>query len=99
MLTGDRTFICGWGEGAITNDIHSFMLEMYDTILKQIVWAKIDYYQCGAYNECSSIYVVKNDELKHLPARIPKFDESKETCGIEIEVKPEYQETNKEFSL
>ena len=76
---------------SITNEIQSSMLEMYDTTLKQIVWAKVDYYQCGAYNECSSIYVVKNDELKHLPARIPKFDESKETCGIEIEVKPEVE--------
>ena len=76
---------------SITNEIQSSMLEMYDTTLKQIVWAKVDYYLCGAYNECSSIYVVKNDELKHLPARIPKFDESKETCGIEIEVKPEVE--------
>ena len=76
---------------SITNEIQSSMLEMYDTALKQIVWAKVDYYLCGAYNECSSIYVVKNDELKHLPARIPKFDESKETCGIEIEVKPEVE--------
>ena len=78
---------------SITNEIHSSMLEMYDTTLKQIVWAKVDYYLCGAYNECSSIYIVKNDELKHLPARIPKFDESKETCGIEVQPEVEMLST------
>ena len=66
--------------------IHSTMLKLYDTILQESIWAKHDYYLCGAYNQCSSIYTVRDNKLRHLPAIIPKFDESENTCGIKIEV-------------